>query len=179
MANNAQAIREALEANLNSSPAAWSRRRFCRRRRRPLGHAGALGERDTFVPMGRAVTGRQACLNSFADLSTPRSGPARDRALPLRRKRSVFRVGQALLHRCRGGQGACQTASPYWGMDGAQRTAIRAKADKDFVKRSAKPLGRDQGKTTFIFVTPQRFVRQGTVDDGKEGARRLARRRRH
>ncbi len=41
---------------------------------------------------------------------------------------------------------------------GAQRTAIRAKADKDFVKRSAKPLGRDPDKTTFVFVTPQRFV---------------------
>ena len=36
------------------------------------------------------------------------------------------------------------------------------------MKRSAKPLGRDQGKTTFIFVTPQRFVRQGRVDDEKE-----------
>ncbi len=41
---------------------------------------------------------------------------------------------------------------------GAQRTAIRAKADKDFAKRSANPLGRDPRQTTFVFVTPQRFV---------------------
>jgi hypothetical protein len=41
---------------------------------------------------------------------------------------------------------------------GAQRTAIRTKADKDFAKRSADPLGRDSHHTTFVFVTPQRFV---------------------
>ena len=41
---------------------------------------------------------------------------------------------------------------------GAQRRAIRAKADEDFAKRSADPLGHDPRETTFVFVTPQRFV---------------------
>lgn len=40
---------------------------------------------------------------------------------------------------------------------GAQRTAIRRKAEEDFVKRTANPLGRDPKLTTFVFVTPQRF----------------------
>lgn len=40
---------------------------------------------------------------------------------------------------------------------GAQRTRIRAKADEDFRKRSADPLGLDPATTTFVFVTPQRF----------------------
>lgn len=41
---------------------------------------------------------------------------------------------------------------------GAQRSSIRAKADEDFSKRLADPLGRDPKQTTFVFVTPQRFV---------------------
>jgi transcriptional regulator with XRE-family HTH domain len=41
---------------------------------------------------------------------------------------------------------------------GAQRTAIRAKADEDFAKRSANPLGHDPHQATFVFVTLQRFV---------------------
>ena len=41
---------------------------------------------------------------------------------------------------------------------GAQRRAIRAKAEEDFAKRSADALGHDPRDTTFVFVTPQRFV---------------------
>ncbi len=41
---------------------------------------------------------------------------------------------------------------------GAQRTAIRAKANSDFAKRSGNPLGLIASKATFVFVTPQRFV---------------------
>ena len=41
---------------------------------------------------------------------------------------------------------------------GAQRRAIRAKADEDFAKRSADALGQDPLDTTFVFVTPQRFI---------------------
>ncbi len=41
---------------------------------------------------------------------------------------------------------------------GAQRTSIRAKADKDFAKRTEDPMGRDRRINAFVFVTPQRFV---------------------
>jgi DNA-binding XRE family transcriptional regulator len=55
------------------------------------------------------------------------------------------------------GAGLVPDGESVWEI-GAQRTAIRAKADKDFIKRSATPLGRDPSQTTFVFVTPQRFV---------------------
>lgn len=41
---------------------------------------------------------------------------------------------------------------------GAQRTSIRAKAEEDFNKRSGNPLGYSPDKTTYVFVTPQRFL---------------------
>ena len=44
-----------------------------------------------------------------------------------------------------------------WEMS-AQRTSIQGKADKDFDKRTANPMGRDPRKTAFVFVTPQRFA---------------------
>ena len=40
---------------------------------------------------------------------------------------------------------------------GAQRTGVKSKADTDYAKRSADPLGVDPAQTTFVFVTPQRF----------------------
>lgn len=40
---------------------------------------------------------------------------------------------------------------------GAQRNAIRAKAEEDFTKRTSDPLGRKPDETAFVFVTPQRF----------------------
>ncbi len=41
---------------------------------------------------------------------------------------------------------------------GSQRTSIRAKAEKDFTKRTENAMGRDCGSTAFVFVTPQRFA---------------------
>ena len=55
------------------------------------------------------------------------------------------------------GAGMVPDGESVWEI-GAQRTSIRAKAEDDFVKRTAKPLGRDPKITTFVFVTPQRFV---------------------
>lgn len=44
-----------------------------------------------------------------------------------------------------------------WEMS-AQRTGIRKKADEDFDKRTQDPMGRDRGNTVFVFVTLQRFA---------------------
>jgi hypothetical protein len=60
------------------------------------------------------------------------------------------------------GSGFVPDGESVWEI-GAQRTAIRAKAEADFLKRSANPLGRDPHKTTFVFVTPQRFVGKQAV----------------
>lgn len=43
---------------------------------------------------------------------------------------------------------------------GVQRTKIPQKADQDFNKRSADPLGRNPKQTTFVFVTPHRFPKK-------------------
>ena len=40
---------------------------------------------------------------------------------------------------------------------GAQRTSIASKAGEDFDKRTSDPMGREPGANTFVFVTPQRF----------------------
>jgi transcriptional regulator with XRE-family HTH domain len=40
---------------------------------------------------------------------------------------------------------------------GAQRTSIRSKAEADFRKRTENPLSFDPAQTTFVFATPQRF----------------------
>jgi transcriptional regulator with XRE-family HTH domain len=40
---------------------------------------------------------------------------------------------------------------------GAQRAGIAGKADGDYAKRRADPQGLDPSKTTFVFVTPQRW----------------------
>jgi hypothetical protein len=40
-------------------------------------------------------------------------------------------------------------------------TGIRGKADDDYTKRSADPLGFDPAQTTFVFVTPRRWSGKG------------------
>ena len=41
---------------------------------------------------------------------------------------------------------------------GAQRNGVKSKADSDYDKRSADPIGVDPAQTTFVFVTPQRLA---------------------
>jgi transcriptional regulator with XRE-family HTH domain len=57
------------------------------------------------------------------------------------------------------GRGLVPAGGSAWEI-GAQRAGIRNKADKDFKKRSAEPLNVDPAQTTFVFVTPQRFPRK-------------------
>ena len=44
---------------------------------------------------------------------------------------------------------------------GTQRQAIKAKAHDDYTKSTAKPLGLDRKKTTFVFVTPRHWTEKG------------------
>lgn len=43
---------------------------------------------------------------------------------------------------------------------GTQRKNIRKKADTDYEKRSAEPLGLERSHTTFVFVTPRRWSKK-------------------
>ena len=43
---------------------------------------------------------------------------------------------------------------------GAQRDRIKGKADEDYEKRSAEPLGVHPATSTFVFVTPQRWAKK-------------------
>ncbi|MGD1824501.1 XRE family transcriptional regulator [Chromobacterium violaceum] len=60
---------------------------------------------------------------------------------------------------CRGamGTGFVPVGDSVWEI-GAQRMSIRTKAEADFVKRSTNPLGVNPSQTTYVFVTPQRFI---------------------
>jgi transcriptional regulator with XRE-family HTH domain len=52
------------------------------------------------------------------------------------------------------------TGNSAWEI-GTQRTRISKKADDDLEKRTEDPLGHDPSQTTFVFVTPQRFPKKG------------------
>ena len=54
------------------------------------------------------------------------------------------------------GAGYVPAGNSVWEI-GAQRTGIRGKAEEDYQKRSADPLDVDPAQATFVFVTPQRF----------------------
>lgn len=74
-----------------------------------------------------------------------------------------FPSGDSIQHS--GWDGICEvtTASTYvpagksvWEI-GTQRTKIGQKAEEDYHKRTADPLGVDPAQTAFVFVTPQRW----------------------
>lgn len=50
---------------------------------------------------------------------------------------------------------------------GAQRSGIKGKADDDYEHRTANPLGLDQKLTTFVFVTPNRFANKAAWENEK------------
>ena len=56
----------------------------------------------------------------------------------------------------RAGTGFIPEGTSVWEI-GAQRNGIKSKADSDYDKRCADPIGVDPAQTTFVFVTPQRF----------------------
>jgi transcriptional regulator with XRE-family HTH domain len=156
VANNAQAIREALEAKglqfiaggvvekamLPSPP---SLRAGTLMRWVNATHLSQWGERRD----GQAGIPELLSRLIYATL-----GPAASLRFPS--DESVQYPGWDGICAVTAGGGPIPAGESVWEI-GAQRTAIRAKADKDFAKRSANPLGRNPRQTTFVFVTPQRF----------------------
>jgi transcriptional regulator with XRE-family HTH domain len=157
VANNAQAIREALEGQ---------GLQFI---------AGGVVEKDKTPPP--PAEPRQGALRRWVnaqDLS--QWGKRRDAqgAMPELLSRLIYAThGPVTLRfpseesvQYPGWDGVCVVSSgsqyvpegeSVWEM-GVQQTKIRQKADGDFKKRSANPLGRNPKQTTFVFVTLHRFA---------------------
>ncbi|ELH4153607.1 helix-turn-helix transcriptional regulator [Salmonella enterica] len=156
VANNAQAIRDALEAE---------GLQFI---------AGGVVERGMLQPPENVKPGSLMRWINATHLS--QWGERRDgqSGIPELLRRLIFAtVGPAAkVHfpsdesvQYPGWDGECKTSlglgfvpegDSVWEI-GAQRTSIRAKAEEDFNKRSGNPLGYSPDKTTYVFVTPQRF----------------------
>lgn len=74
-----------------------------------------------------------------------------------------FPADESILHSGWDGVAETSVATPFvpegisvWEL-GAQRQRIERKAEEDYLKRTAEPLGADQSETTYIFVTPHRW----------------------
>jgi transcriptional regulator with XRE-family HTH domain len=158
VANNATAIREALEAQGI---------RFL------AGGAVVAAEMPLQVPIipqpGRPMRWIEA--HDLAQWGGTRDGQAKLPELISRLILAVYGPSATLRFpsddsiQYAGWDGVCEapTASTYipagksvWEM-GAQRARIGAKAQDDYVKRTAAPLGVEPSQTCFIFFTPQRW----------------------
>lgn len=158
VANNAQAIREALEAQGLSFIAGGVVSKSMLPAPPPGPHAGALVRWINATDLsqwGERRDGQASMPELLGRLIYATVGPAAQIRFPS--DDSVHHPGW---------DGVCLTAEgagPFvpqgasvWEI-GSQRSGVRGKADKDFVKRSAQSLGRDAAETVFVFVTPQRF----------------------
>ena len=160
VANNAQAIREALEKG---------GLQFV---------AGGVVEKTMFAPSPQPLkAGKLMRWINATDLSQWGERRVAQSSLPELVRRLIYAgVGPAATIRfpsdesvqLGGWDGVCTIAagidpipagSSAWEF-GAQKTKIREKADKDFGKRSENPHGVKPKTTTFVFVTPQRFSRK-------------------
>jgi transcriptional regulator with XRE-family HTH domain len=157
VANNAQAIREVLEAEglkfiaggvvekaMLPSP--------------PIARPGALMRWINTTDLsqwGERRDGQSGMPELMRRLIYATVGPAANVRFPS--DESVQYPGWDGVCSVAAGVGFVPSGDSVWEI-GTQRTSIRAKAEADFLKRSSNPLSRERSQTTFIFVTPQRFV---------------------
>lgn len=155
-ANNAQAVREALEAE---------GLKFV---------AGGVVEKSRLVPNPSARAGgimrwvNATDLSQWAERRDGQSsmpellrrliyatvGPSAEILFPS--DESVQQGGWDGICKANSGVSYVPSGNSCWEI-GAQRTSIRTKAETDFKKRTKDPLGLDPTQTAFVFVTPQRF----------------------
>ncbi len=157
-ANNAQAIREALEneglqflaagvvskAMLPATPAAP--------------RAGALVRWVNATHLsqwGESRGGQSGMPELLSRLVYATVGPAAQIRFPA--DESVQYPGWDGVCVIANGIGYVPPGCSVWEI-GAQRSGVRTKANDDFKKRTDNPLGRNRADTTFVFVTPQRFA---------------------
>jgi DNA-binding transcriptional regulator YiaG len=79
---------------------------------------------------------------------------------------SIQQVGWDGISRIGKSVGEIPGGTSGWEL-GVQRNGIRGKADDDYKKRSADSVGLDQKTTTFVFVTPQRFPNKEVWENEK------------
>ena len=158
VANNAQAIREALEAKGLQFIAGGVVEKAMLPSPPPSPRAGTLVRWVNATHLsqwGERRDGQSGMPELLRRLIYATLGPAAVVRFPS--DESIQYPGWDGVCTVATGSGFVPGGESVWEI-GAQRTTIRTKADEDFAKRSTEPLGRDPGKTTFVFVTPQRFV---------------------
>ncbi|MEW6018783.1 MAG: helix-turn-helix transcriptional regulator [Pseudomonadota bacterium] len=158
VANNAQAIREALEGQGLQFLAAGVVSKAMLPAAPPPPRAGALVRWVNATHLsqwGESRNGQSGMPELLSRLIYATVGPAAQLRFPS--DDSVQYPGWDGVCVVPDGVGPVPSGASVWEI-GAQRSGVRAKAEDDFVKRTAKPLGRNPAETTFVFVTPQRFV---------------------
>jgi hypothetical protein len=158
VANNAQAIRQALEAKGLQFIAGGVIEKAMMPPAPPSLKAGTLMRWVNATHLsqwGERRDGQAGMPELLSRLIYATLGPAASVHFPS--DESVQYTGWDGVCTVSAGAGFVPGGESVWEM-GAQRTAIRTKADEDFAKRSANPLGHDPRQATFVFVTPQRFV---------------------
>jgi transcriptional regulator with XRE-family HTH domain len=158
VANNAQAIREAFEAQGLQFIAGGVVEKAMLPPPPPAGRPGGLVRWVNATHLsqwGESREGQSGMPELLRRLIYAELGPAAVVRFPS--DESVQYPGWDGVCAVSAGGNVVPDGESVWEI-GAQRSGIRAKADKDYVKRTADPLGRDPRKTTFVFVTPQRFV---------------------
>jgi transcriptional regulator with XRE-family HTH domain len=157
VANNSQAIREALEAEGLQFIAGGVVEKG-RLPSPPSTRPGALMRWITATDLsqwGERRDGQSSMPELLRRLIYATVGPAAVVRFPS--DESVQYPGWDGMCSIANGVGFVPNGESVWEI-GSQRTSIKSKAESDFVKRSADPLGCDPSQTTYIFVTPQRFV---------------------
>ena len=158
VANNAQAIREALESAGLEFLAAGVVSKAMMPPPPPVPHAGGLVRWVNATHLsqwGETRNGQSGMPELLSRLIYATVGPAAQIRFPS--DESVQYPGWDGVCVVANGGRNVPAGSSVWEI-GAQRSGVRAKADNDFDKRSKTPLGRVPADTTFVFVTPQRFV---------------------
>jgi DNA-binding XRE family transcriptional regulator len=157
-ANNAQAIREAFENEGLQFLAAGVVSKAMLPPAPTVPRAGSLVRWVNATHLsqwGESRSGQSGVPELLSRLVYATVGPAAQIRFPA--DESVQYPGWDGVCVVANGAGYVPAGSSVWEI-GAQRSGVRTKANDDFKKRSGNPLGRNRADTTFVFVTPQRFV---------------------
>ena len=85
-------------------------------------------------------------------------------------REDVFLPGWDGVVEARGGTPYVPDGASRWEI-GVKRTGLQAKAQSDYDKRTANPLGADPAKTTFVFTTVQSAHRRKKWRDSRREER--------
>ena len=167
VANNAQAIREALEAQGLKFMAGGVVAQALLPPVPPALKPGTLMRWVTATHLAEWAA-RRVAQGTFPELVSrliyATVGPAASLVFPS--DESVQHSGWDGI--CAVAQGTSPIPAGVSGWElGAQRTGIKGKADSDYENRTRDPLGLDPKSTVFVFVTPNRFANKAAWEKAK------------